>query len=44
MPIGLLQRLSGKDPLNLKAFKAGTNSVMKERDHRFVAADLEKPY
>jgi Saxitoxin biosynthesis operon protein SxtJ len=44
MPIGLLRRLSGKDPLNLKAFKAGSNSVMKERDHRFVAADLEKPY
>ena len=44
MPVGLLQRLSGKDPLNLKAFKAGSNSVMKERNHRFVAADLEKPY
>lgn len=44
MPIGLLQRLYGKDPLNLKAFKAGSTSVMKERNHRFVAADLEKPY
>ena len=44
MPVGLLQRLSRKDPLNLKAFKAGSNSVMKERNHRFVAADLEKPY
>jgi hypothetical protein len=44
MPVGLLRRFSGKDPLNLKAFKAGTDSVMKERNHRFVAADLEKPY
>jgi len=44
MPVGLVRRLSGKDPLNLKAFKAGSNSVMKERNHRFVAADLEKPY
>ena len=44
IPIGLLRRLYGKDPLNLKAFKAGSNSVMKARDHRFVAADLEKPY
>jgi hypothetical protein len=44
MPIGLLQRLSGRDPLNLNAFKAGSNSVMKERNRRFVAADLEKPY
>jgi hypothetical protein len=44
MPVGLLRRLSGKDPLNLKAFKAGSTSVMKERNHRFVAADLEKPY
>ena len=44
MPVGLVRRLSGKDPLNLKAFKAGSNSVMKERNHRFVAADVEKPY
>ena len=44
MPIGLLRRFSGKDPLNLKAFKAGSNSVMKERNRHFVAADLEKPY
>ncbi len=44
MPVGLLRRFSGKDPLNLKAFKAGSTSVMKERNHRFVAADLEKPY
>jgi hypothetical protein len=44
LPIGLLHRLSGRDPLNLKAFKAGSNSVMRERNHRFVAADLEKPY
>ena len=44
MPVGLLQKLCGRDPLNLKAFKAGTNSVMKERNRHFVAADLEKPY
>ena len=44
MPVGLLQKLCGRDPLNLKAFKAGRNSVMKERNRHFVAADLEKPY
>ena len=44
MPVGLLRRFSGKDPLHLKAFKAGSTSVMKERNHRFVAGDLEKPY
>ena len=44
MPVGLLQRLFGKDPLNLRAFKAGNDSVMRERNHRFVPADLEKPY
>ncbi|MBV8277080.1 MAG: hypothetical protein JO170_17735 [Verrucomicrobia bacterium] len=44
MPVGLLRRLSGKDPLNLRAFKAGSDSVMRERNHRFVPADLEKPY
>jgi hypothetical protein len=44
VPLGLLRRLSGGDALNLKAFKTGSKSVMKERNHRFVAADIEKPY
>jgi hypothetical protein len=43
-PLGMLRRLLGKDSLKLKEFKAGNESVMKERNHRFVAADIEKPY
>lgn len=43
-PIGLLRRLSGKDSLKLRAFKAGQGSVMLERNHVFTAQDLERPY
>jgi hypothetical protein len=43
-PIGLLRRAFGKDSLRLRAFKAGDESVMVVRNHRFTAADLEKPY
>jgi len=43
-PIGFLRRVLGKDPLKLRAFKAGQDSVMLERNHVFVGADLEKPY
>ena len=44
MPIGLLRRLLGKDSLQLKAFKAGTGSVMVNRNHTFTGHDLEKPF
>ena len=43
-PIGIVRRLLGKDSLKLRAFKAGSDSVMLERNHTFVAADLERPY
>jgi hypothetical protein len=43
-PIGMLRRLFGKDSLKLRAFKTGEGSVMTERNHTFVAADLERPY
>jgi hypothetical protein len=43
-PIGLLRRLFGKDSLKLRAFKAGQDSVMLERNHTFVGGDLERPY
>ena len=43
-PIGLWRRMVGADSLKLKAFKAGSASVMKERNHTFVAKDLERPY
>jgi len=43
-PIGVLRRLFGKDSLKLRAFKAGQDSVMLERNHTFVGGDLERPY
>lgn len=43
-PVGLVRRLVGTDPLRLKAFKAGDDSVMTTRNHRFEARDLERPY
>jgi Saxitoxin biosynthesis operon protein SxtJ len=43
-PVGLVRRLTGKDSLRVKAFKAGTTSVMTERRHVFGPRDLERPY
>lgn len=43
-PMGTLRRLFGKDSLKLRAFKAGQDSAMLERNHIFVGADLERPY
>ncbi|MGA8761915.1 MAG: SxtJ family membrane protein [Candidatus Sulfotelmatobacter sp.] len=43
-PIGILRRLSGKDALKLRAFKASKDSVMLERNHIFTGKDLESPY
>jgi hypothetical protein len=43
-PIGLLRRLMGKDSLKLRAFKAGKDSVMLERNHTFIGRDLERPF
>jgi hypothetical protein len=43
-PIGILRRLAGKDSLKLRAFKAGKDSVMLERNHTFIGRDLERPF
>jgi hypothetical protein len=43
-PIGLFRRMLGKDALRLRVFKGGDGSVMLQRNHLFVAQDLEKPY
>lgn len=44
IPAGLIRRFSGKDELQLKKFKKGSGSVMKIRNHRFTAGDLDKPF
>jgi hypothetical protein len=43
-PIGLVRRLAGKDSLQLRRFKAGTESVMLRRDHTCAPGDMDKPY
>jgi hypothetical protein len=43
-PVGLVRRLTGKDPLRLRAFRNGTASAMMVRRHTFGPRDLERPY
>ena len=43
-PVGIVRRRFGYDSLNLRAFKRSDASVMRPRNHVFVAGDLEKPY
>jgi hypothetical protein len=43
-PIGTLRKLMGKDSLRLRAFRASEESAMVERNHLFVARDIETPY
>ena len=43
-PMGLLRRIGGKDPMRMRQFKKGEDSVFRVRDHAFVAADIEQPY
>lgn len=44
IPVALIRRLFGADPMRLKAWKNSGDSVLKERDHTFSAEDLERPY
>ena len=43
-PMGLLRSLLGKDPMRVRQFKQGTESVFRVRDHTFTAADVEQPF
>lgn len=43
-PIGVIRRLSGADPLQLKKWKKGSESVFTVRDHHFESKEIEKPY
>ncbi len=43
-PLGLLRRLGGADPMQLKKWKKGNDSVFKTRDHTYTAEDIEQPY
>ncbi|EKO37779.1 MAG: hypothetical protein B193_3534 [Solidesulfovibrio magneticus str. Maddingley MBC34] len=43
-PMGLLRSILGKDPMRVRQFKQGTDSVFRVRDHTFTAADVEQPF
>ena len=43
-PMGVLRTLIGKDPMRVRQFKKGEDSVFRVRDHQFVAADIEQPF
>ncbi len=43
-PIGALRTLTGADPMLIRKWKAGGESVFKERNHTFAAGDLKRPY
>ncbi len=43
-PIGLVRRMAGADPMQVKQWKTGAESVFKVRDVTFTADDIEKPY
>jgi hypothetical protein len=43
-PVGLIQKITGKDHLNMKGFKKGTTSVMHNRNYQYKPLDLEKPF
>ena len=44
VPVGLIRRLSGNDPMGFKKWKSGEESVFVKRDHLFSADDLNKPF
>ena len=43
-PVALVRKAMGKDSMQLKLWKTGTDSVFRTRDHTFSAKDLEHPY
>jgi hypothetical protein len=43
-PIGLVRRLVGADPMQIRQWKKGPTSVFKNRDHLYTKRDLERPY
>jgi hypothetical protein len=44
VPVGQFRKLLGKDTLKLKQFKRNRHSVMTERNHVYVAADLKNTF
>lgn len=43
-PIGLVRRALGQDPMRLRQWRRGRESVFTVRDHRVTPPDLDRPY
>ncbi len=43
-PVAIWRRLAGYDSMQLKLFKTGRGSVMRDRNHTFASKDLDRPY
>ena len=43
-PLGLVRRIGGADPMQMKKWKKGNSSVFRTRDHTYSAQDIEQPY
>ena len=44
LPVGLVRRALGKDAMKIKSWRAGKESVFRNRNHLFIAEDLENPF
>jgi hypothetical protein len=43
-PVGLIRRMLGRDPLQLREWKKGRESVLRERNHTLSAKDIINPF
>ena len=43
-PVGLIRRVLGKDTLQLRKWKKGRESVLRERNHTLSAKDIINPF
>ncbi len=43
-PVGAIRKKMGKDSMRLKEWKKEKSSAFQKRNHKFTAADLEKPF
>jgi len=43
-PVGLIRRIMGRDPLQLKQWKKGRGTVLRERNHTLSPGDISHPF
>ncbi|MEZ5082533.1 MAG: hypothetical protein R2750_03665 [Bacteroidales bacterium] len=44
VPVGFFRKMTGKDPMQLKKWKKNNDSVFVERNLKYSANDIDKPY